>query len=160
MDKILISRCFLGEPVRYDGQPRPLDHPLLQRWQQQGRLVSICPELAGGLSCPRPAAEIVGGQGSDVLSGKARVITRAGTDVSTAFIDGAEAALRLCQQFQIRFALLKARSPSCGSRDSYDGSFSAQLVAGSGVTAALLQQQGIACFDETQLPQLAQLLDR
>ena len=160
MDKILISRCLLGDPVRYDAQGRTLDHFLLRRWRQQGRLVALCPELAGGLPCPRPAAEIQGGQGGAVITGRARVLTAQGADVSQAFIAGAAAALARCQTQGIRFALLKARSPSCGSRDSYDGSFGARVVAGAGVTAALLQRHGIACFDETQLAELAARLDR
>jgi len=160
VDKILISSCLLGEPVRYDGTPRGLDQPLLRQWHAEGRLIGICPEMAGGLPCPRPAAEIQGGQGAAVWRGTARVLTRDGGDVSAAFMAGAQQALSLCQRLGIRFALLKARSPSCGGQHNYDGSFSGTLVTGSGVTAALLRQQGIRCFDEQQLAQLAALLDR
>lgn len=160
MDKILISRCLLGEPVRYDGVAKLVEHPLLQQWQQQGRLVPICPEMAGGLGCPRPAAEIRGGQGLAVLDGRTAVMTRSGRDVSAAFVCGAEAALQLCKEQQIRFALLKSRSPSCGSQQTYDGSFDGSLVAGAGVTAALLSRQGIRCYDESQLELLAAQLDQ
>lgn len=160
MQQILISRCLLGDPVRYDGLAKPLTHPLLQRWQQQLRLVPTCPELAGGLTCPRPVAEVESGRGDGVLDQQARVLCRDGSDLSQAFIAGAEAALALCRQHHIRFALLKARSPSCGSQGCYDGSFSGQLVNnGIGVTAALLQRHGIRVFDETQLEQLEQALE-
>ncbi|MEH6649371.1 MAG: DUF523 domain-containing protein [Motiliproteus sp.] len=160
MEKILISRCLLGDPVRYDGQGKALHHPLLQRWQQQQRLIPICPELAGGLPCPRPAAEVEQGRGDLVLLQQAEVRCGDGSDVSAAFIAGAKAALAQCQQHQIHFALLKARSPSCGSRNGYDGSFSGQLSDDAiGVTAALLVQNGIRVFDEEQLEQLAQALD-
>lgn len=156
MQLILISRCLLGEVVRYDGSGKRLQHPLLEHWQRQHRLVPICPEMAGGLGCPRPAAEIIGGDGRQVLSGQAQVRLQDHTDVSAAFIRGAQAALALCQQQQISFALLKARSPSCGSNGGYDGSFNNRILDGGiGVTAALLRQQGIRIFDETQLEALA-----
>ncbi|WP_210397860.1 DUF523 domain-containing protein [Motiliproteus sediminis] len=160
MDKILISRCLLGEPVRYDGAGKAVTHALLRLWQQQGRLVPVCPEMAGGLGCPRPAAEIRGGRGSRVLDGQAQVTTSDGLNVSRAFIRGAEVALHLCRTHDIRYALLKSRSPSCGNAETYDGSFSGSLVAGEGVTAALLQRHGIHCYNESQLQQLAAQLDQ
>lgn len=158
MEKILTSACLLGQRVRYDaGHCRLLD-PLMDLWHRQGRLVPLCPELAGGLSTPRPAAEILGGDGGAVLGGCARVVTRDGEDVTAAFLAGAGEALSICQQQGIRFALLKTRSPSCGSTHTYDGAFSGRLLPGSGVTAAQLRQAGVRCFDETQLDALAQAL--
>ena len=160
MELILISRCLLGEPVRYDGQGKAIDHPLLHQWQMQQRLVPICPELAGGLPCPRPAAEVEAGRGDSVLDGTARVLCRDGQDVTAPFVRGAELALQLCRQHGIRLALLKARSPSCGSHSGYDGSFSATLAdQGIGVTAAMLKRHGIQVFDETELDTLAQALN-
>ncbi|WP_421865465.1 DUF523 domain-containing protein [Motiliproteus sp.] len=161
MNLILVSRCLLGEPVRYDASPKTLEHPLLNRWRDEQRLVPICPELAGGLPCPRPAAEVAQGRGDRVIDGQASVLCRDGSDVTDAFIAGAEIALAQCRRQQIRFALLKARSPSCGSQDGYDGSFSGTLAEqGVGVTAALLSRHGIKVFDESQLEQLAAELDR
>ncbi|RDE22765.1 DUF523 domain-containing protein [Motiliproteus coralliicola] len=161
MDRILVSRCLLGEPVRYDASPKSLDHPLLDRWRDEQRLVPICPEMAGGLPCPRPPAEVDQGRGDRVIKGDARVLCHDGSDVTDAFVAGAKIALAQCRQQQIRFALLKARSPSCGNQDGYDGSFSGTLAEqGVGVTAALLISQGIRVFDETQLEQLAEALDR
>ncbi|WP_068825244.1 DUF523 domain-containing protein [Pseudomonas sp. BMS12] len=159
MEKLLVSRCLLGHRVRYDGGAHgPFD--LLQRWQDEGRIVPLCPEVAGGLPTPRPPAEIPGGQGAQVLDGSRPVLTDSGDDVTTAFVAGAEIALQLVQQHGLRVAVLKARSPSCGNSHNYDGSFSGTLVAGEGVTAALLRRAGVKVFNETQLSEAATELAR
>lgn len=159
MEKLLVSRCLLGHKVRYDGGARgPFD--LLQRWQDEGRIVPLCPEVAGGLPTPRPPAEIPGGQGAQVLDGIRPVLTDSGEDFTAAFVAGAEIALRLAQQHGLRVAVLKARSPSCGNSHNYDGSFSGTLVAGEGVTAALLRRAGVKVFNETQLREAAAELAR
>lgn len=150
MSKILVSACLLGQAVRYDGGAHGPFAELLH-WQAQGRVLPLCPEVAGGLPTPRPAAEILGGQGAQVLDGQVPVRSIEGADVSAAFIAGAQLAERLVQQHGIRIAVLKARSPSCGNRHSYDGSFSGTLVAGEGVTAAALRRLGVQVFNETQL---------
>jgi len=139
--KILVSACLMGEKVRYDGNDNLLQHPLIQRWQQEQRLLMICPEVAGGLSVPRAPAEQIG----------TRIITCDGADVTAAFQRGAWRAQRLAQQQGVVMAILKARSPSCGVGQIYDGSFSRRLIAGDGVTAAALRQLGIAVFSELQL---------
>ena len=153
MEKILISACLVGQKVRYDGKASSTDGGIIARWKEEGRLVAICPEVAGGLSVPRPAAEIVGGEGADVLDDRARLITGAGEDVTSAFVDGAHRALALAQSQGIRLAVLKARSPSCGSSTIYDGSFSGQKVAGAGVTAALLRRHEITVYSDQELDQ-------
>lgn len=139
--KILVSACLMGEKVRYDGNDNLLQHPLMQRWQQERRLLMICPEVAGGLSVPRAPAELIG----------TRIITCDGADVTDAFQRGAWRAQQLAQQQGVVMAILKARSPSCGVGQIYDGSFSRRLIAGDGVTAAALRQLGIAVFSELQL---------
>ena len=159
MQKILISACLLGEPVRYDGKSKAQSSPSLMQWQREGRVVAFCPEMAGGLPTPRTAAEIVGGDGADVLQMRARVIDRTGANVTASFIKGAKLALDLCRQHNINIAILSARSPSCGNRQIYDGSFSATLKNGSGVTAALLAGHGIRVFNQTDIDQIAQWLD-
>lgn len=154
MEKLLVSRCLLGHKVRYDGGAHgPYD--LLQRWQDEGRIVPLCPEVAGGLPTPRPPAEIPGGQGGAVLDGRLPVLTDDGADVTAAFVAGAEIALRLVQQHGLRVAVLKARSPSCGNRQTYSGEFSGRLVEGAGVTAAALQAAGVVVFNEYELEQAA-----
>jgi uncharacterized protein YbbK (DUF523 family) len=110
---------------------------------EEGRAVLVCPEVDGGLGTPRPPAEIVGGDGADVLRGRARVITDEGVDVTDAYVKGAERALAAARKAGATSAILKARSPSCGVGRIYDGSFSRTLEAGDGVTAALLQANGI-----------------
>ncbi len=156
--KILVSRCLLGEPVRYDGRAKGLRHELLARWQREGRLVPVCPEVLGGLPVPRPAAEIMDGTGADVLDGRAEVRTQEGRDVSEAFLKGAQRALEEARRQGCRLALLKERSPSCGVREIHDGGFCGQRRAGEGVAAALLRRAGIAVFSEEQIEELARAL--
>ena len=156
--RILVSRCLLGEPVRFDGAAKPLAHPLLRRWREEGRLVPGCPELLGGLAVPREPAEIIGGTGADVLAGRARVRTESGADVTTAFIAGARAVQRLAEEQDCRFALLKENSPSCGVRRVHDGSFSGNMLAGAGVSAAMLEAAGIRVFSEHEVDALATAL--
>ena len=148
MHKILVSSCLLGAPVRYDGCGQQLLHPQLITWQQQGRIVAFCPEIAGGLSTPRDPAEIINGQ----------VITNMDDDVTTEFKLGARKALQLCQQHNIRFALLKESSPSCGRNTVYDGSHSGIKVIGMGLTASLLENNDIKVFSEQQMPALVNAL--
>ena len=150
-EKILISRCFLGDNVRYDGEPIPLNHPLLRLWQQQNRLIAICPEVSGGLSVPREPAE--------QQSNNNKIITISNIDVSTQFNFGAKQALALCQKHSIRFALLKESSPSCGSTLIYDGSFSDKKIAGQGVTSMMLTHHGIKVFSENNVEELAEMLE-
>lgn len=163
MEKVLVSACLLGEPVRWDGRGAALRSDALARWEREGRIVPFCPETAGGLPIPRPPAEIVGGSGADVLAGRAAVRTREGEEVTAPFLLGAEAALRRARLEGIRVAVLKERSPSCGSHRIYDGSFSGMRVGGEGVTAALLRQAGVRVFSEEQIveaDELLALLDR
>lgn len=159
MDRILISACLLGRPVRYDGNGKRLDDPSLDVWQAEGRLVPVCPELMGGLPVPRPAAEIAGGSGADVLDGRAHVVADTGEDVTAAFVAGAEAVLDLARQFGCAYALLIDRSPSCGSLHIYDGTFSGRRVDGAGVTAALLSAHGIAVYADHEIERLATAID-
>jgi uncharacterized protein YbbK (DUF523 family) len=159
VQKILVSRCLLGHRVRYDGGAHgPFE--LLQQWLDEGRVVALCPEVAGGLPTPRPPAEIAGGQGALVLDGRLPVLTVDGADVTDAFVAGAQQALALVREHGIGLALLKARSPSCGNLENYDGSFSGVRVAGEGVTAALLKRAGVKVFNELQLDEAAAELAR
>lgn len=142
MEKILVSACLIGQPVRYDGTGKPLTHTVWQQWRQQGRLITICPECAGGLATPRAPAE----QQRD-----GRVMTCDGQDVTHAFQKGAELALALAQKYQIKLAILKANSPSCGNEQIYDGSFQGRKIEGQGLTAKCLSDSGIQVFNELQI---------
>lgn len=154
--RILVSACLIGAPVRYDGTGKALASPVLARWQAEGRLVPACPEMLGGLPTPRPAAEICGGDGAAVLAGHARIRTRAGDDVTDAFVAGAGAALSAARAAGCRFALLMPRSPSCGVRSIHDGSFSGALRPGRGATAALLVAAGLEVFGADEIDALAE----
>lgn len=139
---IAVSACLAGVPCRYDGGSNYCEAAGLR--VALGEALCICPECLGGLSIPREPAEIVGGSAEDVLAGHARVLTKSGVDVTEAFVQGAYAALEFCKIHGIKEAILKAKSPSCGCGMIYDGTFSGHLIAGNGVAAALLRQNGIA----------------
>nr|MBF0220904.1 DUF523 domain-containing protein [Desulfobulbaceae bacterium] len=123
----IVSACLLGINSRYDGQCKPNRYCL--EICKTTHVVPICPEQLGGLSTPRTAADIVGGDGNDVLEGKAKIITRDGCDVTSNFIEGAYQVLKIAQMHNVEAVLLKSKSPSCG-------------VKILGVTAALLKKHG------------------
>ncbi|MBP8302212.1 MAG: DUF523 domain-containing protein [Planctomycetes bacterium] len=158
MQMVLVSSCLMGEKVRYDGGTKSLLDPILAAWQAEGRLLWVCPEVAGGLGTPRPPAEIVGGTGESVLLGHAKVRTNTGEDVTAQFLRGAHAALALARSRGARIAILKARSPSCGNEQIYDGTHSRTVIAGEGTTAALLKREGVRVFHEGQLREAAEHL--
>jgi uncharacterized protein YbbK (DUF523 family) len=140
MSKVLVSACLLGERVRFDGAGKLSAHPVLARWLREEWIVPVCPEVAGGLPVPRPAAELRG----------RLVVARDGSDVTAAFARGAEEALRLAQEHGIAVAVLKAKSPSCGSGEVYDGTFTKTLVPGDGRTTELLRAHGVRVFSELE----------
>ncbi len=151
MKKVLVSACLLGNPVRYDGRSKALNNSDLNALLAQDRIISFCPEVAGGLPVPRAAAEIQAGDGYAVIARQAQVKARDGTDVTDYFLAGAQQALALCREHDITVAVLTESSPSCGSGQVYDGSFNRSAVSGSGVTTALLRQHGIKVFNQHQL---------
>jgi uncharacterized protein YbbK (DUF523 family) len=155
-ERVLVSACLAGRECRYDGSSN--HDALVARLLASGRAVLACPEVDGGLGTPRPPAEIVGGDGDDVLDGRARVVTRAGADVTSAYIAGAHRALRTAVRAGATFAVLKAKSPSCGASGVYDGTFSRTLTDGEGVTAALLRRNGIRVITEEELRTADRLL--
>ena len=149
LGRVLVSACLAGRACRYDGAANPDDE--VAALVAQGRAILVCPEEDGGLGTPRPPAEIVGGDGHDVLDGRARVVTRAGEDVTDAYLRGARMALEAARAQGAGDAILKARSPSCGRGCVYDGSFSRTTVPGDGVTAALLAREGVGIRTEEEL---------
>ncbi|MGP4715636.1 DUF523 domain-containing protein [Psychrobacter sp. T6-6] len=151
MEKVLVSACLLGKPVQYNGKGLAAASDILTRWQIEGRLVLVCPEVDAGMSIPRAPAEIVRGDGTDVWLGKSEVIEETGTDVSVYFKKRAQLALALCQKHHIKVAVLTESSPSCGSNTIYNGHFSNNKIAGMGVTAALLRKHGIEVFSQYDL---------
>lgn len=136
---VLVSACLMGQHCRYDGGAKP--------WAGVSNrggapLLPVCPETAGGLGVPRDPAQIVGGDGGDVLDGRARVVTAAGRDVTAEFVRGAEAVLALARKAGAGRAVLKQRSPSCGCGALAQGQGRAR--PGDGVTTALLKRHGIS----------------
>ena len=124
----LVSSCLTGLCTRYDGETK--QYPACLKRLKNKIWIPICPEQLGGLPTPREAADICGGDGNDVLSGRARVRTKTGTDVTRQFIKGAEQVLTIARSQPVTAILLKARSPSCAS------------TGVCGVTAALLLKHG------------------
>ncbi len=118
MEKVLISACLLGHKVRYDGHSLFTSSRILKEWKDEGRVISICPELSSGMSISKAAAEINGGDGYDVLSGKISVIENNGNIVTENYLRGANNALALCKINEINVAVLAEFSPSCEAHQS------------------------------------------
>lgn len=138
---ILVSGCLLGINCKYNGDSN-LSQKILDKLKNEA-IIPFCPEQLGGLSTPRPPVEIQGGDGSDVLEGRARVVSRDGCDVTKEFLRGAQETLKMVELLGITHAVLKARSPSCGVEEIYDGNFTSTTTRGDGVTAALLKKSGV-----------------
>ena len=145
--KILVSACLLGIACKYSGGDNAC--PALSDALHRGghEFIPVCPEVYGGLPTPRPPAERVDG----------RVLTENGTDVTAQYRRGAEIALQMAKLYGCEAAILKANSPSCGHGMIYDGTFSHTKIPGDGVTAELLEANGIQVYNEENF---AQNLDR
>ena len=146
---ILVSSCLAGLEVRYNGS-HSLDNRI-QKLLQENRAITVCPELLGGFLTPREPAEIVGGDGEDVLDGKAKVVEKSGRDVTELYIKGAYHTLRKAQEVNATIIVIKEYSPSCGSAMIYNGEFKAKKVVGNGVTTALLKRNGLRVISEEKL---------
>ena len=142
MEKILISACLVGDNVKYNGGNNlsPKIDALLEKYE----LIPFCPEVEGGLSTPRTPAERV----------RDRVINQGGEDVTDAYLRGAELAFNICLFLKIKRVILKEKSPSCGSKIIYDGSFSHKEIPGMGVTAEYLKEKGIEVYSEDEIDSL------
>lgn len=135
---ILVSACLLGIACKYSGGDNAC--PALLDAVRRGEhvLIPVCPEVYGGLPTPRPPAERIGDH----------VVTEDGTDVTAQYRRGAEAALQMAKLYGCEAAVLKANSPSCGRGVIYDGTFSHTKIHGSGLTAELLEMNGIRVYNE------------
>jgi len=148
-EKYIVSSCLAGLKTRYDGTDKFCAR--VKEMIEKGIAIPFCPEQGGGLPTPRTPAEIVGGDGWDVLKGKARVVNRDGEDVTREFIRGAEQMLGLARIFGATKAVIKSLSPSCGVGAIYDGTFSGNIIEGDGVAAALLKEAGLEVITEKEL---------
>ena len=140
-EKAMISACLLGVNCKYDGGNNRLPDETIGKLVSQYDLIPVCPECYGGLTTPRTPSERLGD----------RVVSKTGVDVTAQFNKGAEAALYLARLFNVKTAILKANSPSCGSGTIYDGTFTGTLAGGDGVTAELLKAHGIKIMNENAL---------
>lgn len=141
-EPILVSACLLGEPCRYDGKSKP--DPAVIALADRFRMIPVCPESMGGLPIPREPSEIRGD----------RVVSRTGVDVTAQYRRGAQRALSLARKHGCRAALLKEKSPSCGTGKIHNGNFDGGLTDGYGIAAALLAENGVAVFGESESEKL------
>lgn len=146
---IIASACLCGVDCKYSGGNN-LNEDIYKLFKE-GKVVLVCPEQMGGLKTPRVPAEIVGGDGSDVLEGRAQVLTKEGQDVTKEFIKGAEETLKLANALKPEKIILKAKSPSCGCGKIYDGTFSSKLINGNGVVAELLIKNKFSVITEEEM---------
>ena len=142
MKKVLVSECLYGEKVvRYDGGIKAENNPIFLKWKEEGRLITVCPEVFGGLPTPRADSQRKGNM----------VISRVGTDVTSEYRRGADEALRLAKEYDVAFAVMKERSPSCGVNEIYDGTFEGTIVPGMGMATETLRNAGFKVFSEKEL---------
>ena len=139
MENILVSACLLGIGCRYDGKHKA--NPEVLKLAEKYNLIPVCPEIYGGLPTPRVPSERIGD----------KVMMKDGRDVTENYHRGAKEALELCRIYNIKTAVLKERSPSCGKGEIYDGSFSGTLTARDGVCAELLLENGIRVIGESEI---------
>ena len=151
MNKIFVSGCLNGRPIRFNNTNVSVQSEIWDRWESEGRLVAFCPELAAGFPVPRAPAEIVASTASVVLQGRGRVEEDNGTDVTDMFLEGARSAVKRAAAEGCVMAVLTDGSPSCGTTYTYDGSFAGGIVDGMGVTAQLLADHGLRVFPEAQI---------
>lgn len=133
--KILVSACLLGENCKYNGKNNYSER--VAAYVVGHEVIPVCPEVLGGLPIPRDPAEIV----------ESVVTNCKGVSVDRQFRKGAEEALRIAGENGIDLAILQSRSPSCGARQIYDGTFTGRLIPGQGVFAGLLRENGFRVMD-------------
>ncbi|ABV87465.1 DUF523 domain-containing protein [Shewanella pealeana] len=154
MAKVLVSSCLLGCNVRYNASQIEVNSADFDDVVKSHSIISFCPEVAAGLVIPRAPAEICQGSGVDVLAGSAKIMCQDQTDVTEAFILGAELALQVCIKQGVTHAILTESSPSCGSSNIYNGKFEGVKIPGQGVTCALLEKHGIKVTNQYELAEL------
>lgn len=156
---ILISGCLIGLDCNYKAQASSAYQEglclLIRKMVEKGFVfVPVCPEQLGGMPTPRIPSELQHDSAA-VLAGQGQVVNRDGVDVTACFLKGAEESLKLARLYRVKCAVLKSKSPSCGSKTVYDGTFTGRLIDGKGVAAALLSGSGIQVFDESEFAELA-----
>ncbi|MBK5202082.1 MAG: DUF523 domain-containing protein [Spirochaetaceae bacterium] len=147
---ILVSRCLLGFPCRYDGKSTYYGELIefIERYKNKHNFIGICPEVDGGLPIPRATCEIVNG----------KVLTINGEDKTKEFIDGANTVVDKATEYFVQVAILKSNSPSCGTGKIYDGNFSNKIINGSGIASKMLSDFGVYVITEEELDKIDYLL--
>ncbi|QCX33701.1 DUF523 domain-containing protein [Caloramator sp. E03] len=146
---ILVSSCLLGLDTRYNGKNNSND--LLIEYSCYGKFIPICPEQLGGLSTPREPSEIIGGTGKDVMMGYCKILNCKGEDVTEQYVKGAKEVIKIIKMFPVKAAILKQKSPSCGSKRIYDGCFKGKIRDGEGVAAYILRENNIPIYSEEDI---------
>ena len=145
----LISACLCGVNCKYNGLNNLNDKCL--ELLRKGEALLVCPEQLGGLNTPRIPSETLGNAKDIKELNKGKVINKEGKDVTKEFLKGAKEALKIAKEANIKKAILKESSPSCGSNFVYDGSFTGNKIKGKGITAYLLEKEGIEIISEKDL---------
>ncbi len=145
---IFISACLAGKPTRYDGKSNKIDNDFFKKISAKYNIFPFCPETAGGLGIPRSPCEIVKRFDTDNIYKRYIIKDKNNDDFTNYFIKGALLSLEYAKKRDIKFAILKEGSPSCGVSYIYDGFFSGKKMEGKGVTAYLFEKNGILCFNE------------
>lgn len=145
----LISACLCGVNCKYNGLNNLNDKCL--ELLRKGEALLVCPEQLGGLNTPRIPSEILGNAKDIIELNKGKVINKEGKDVTKEFLKGAKEALKIAKEANIKKAILKESSPSCGSNFVYDGSFTGNKIKGKGITTYLLEKEGIEIISEKDL---------
>lgn len=148
MNKIAISACLLGEKVRYNGKSHKIENEILSQLIEKKLIISICPEIIAGFSVPRLPAEIIGGDGFDVIKNKSKIIDISGRELTDKFLFGSEKALKYILSNDIKIVILKDGSPSCGSTYIYDGNFNGVKHKGCGIFCAFLLENNIKVYND------------
>lgn len=137
---ILVSACLLGVNCRYNGGNNIIEKII--KLKEKHNIIPICPEQLGGLATPREPSEI------NIKNDKMIVISNSGNDLTKEFLNGAEESLRIAKMFNCKVAILKERSPSCGTKMIYDGKFNGNIIDGMGIAAKLFLENGIKLYNE------------
>lgn len=138
-EKIIVSACLLGINCKYNGNNNKNENVL--DYLKNKEVIPVCPEIYGGLSTPRTTSEIIGD----------KVITKDKRNVTKEYLKGAEETLYIAKLFNVKKALLKAKSPSCGNKEIYDGTFTGNKIKGIGITAKLLKENGLEIINENEI---------
>ncbi len=142
MENLLVSACLLGENTKYNGKNNYI--PLIEKIKERYNIITICPEVMGGLSIPRDPSEIIND----------KIINKKMKDVTEEYNRGAQLALNLALRYNCKKALLKEKSPSCGVKYIYDGTFTKNLINGMGITTRLLSSNNIVVYSENEIESL------